>query len=218
MYVWFKGREIKKSFLQFVKIDDYKDVIVKLSNDKSLPKYASNLVYLTKADMETDIESKIIYSIIHKRPKRADTYWLIHIHIVDEPRTMEYSVNPIVPNVLIRVEFRLGYKVDSRINLYFKQVLDDLVASKEIDIISKYQSLHNYHIMSDFRYVVIERIQNYDFDFKTVDQFIMDAYYLLKKIGLSDVKSFGLDTSNVEVELVPLIFDQPVKDKLKRIL
>ena len=169
MYVWFKGREIKKSFLQFVKIDEYKDVIVNLSNDKSLPKYASNLVYLTKADLETDIESKIIYSIIHKRPKRADTYWLIHIHIVDEPRTMEYSVNPIVPNVLIRVEFRLGYKVDSRINLYFKQVLDDLVANKEIDITSKYQSLHNYHIMSDFRYVVIERIQNYDFDFKTAD-------------------------------------------------
>lgn len=217
MYVWFKGREIKKSFLQFVKIDDYKDVIVKLSNDKSLPKYASNLVYLTKADLETDIESKIIYSIIHKRPKRADTYWLIHIHIVDEPRTMEYSVNPIVPNVLIRVEFRLGYKVDSRINLYFKQVLDDLVANKEINLTSKYQSLENYNIISDFRYVVIERIQNYDFDFKTVDQFIMDAYYLLKRIGISDVKSFGLDTSNVEVELVPLIFNQPVKDKLKRI-
>lgn len=217
MYVWFKGREIKKSFLQFVKIDDYKDVIVNLSKDQTIPKYASNLVYLTKADLETDIESKIIYSIIHKRPKRADTYWLIHIHIVDDPRTMEYSVHPIVPNVLIRVEFRLGYKVDSRINLYFKQVLDDLVANKEFDITSKYKSLHDYNIMSDFRYVVIERIQNYDFDFKTVDQFIMDAYYLLKKTGISDVKAFGLDTSNVEVEMVPLIFNQPIKDKLKRI-
>jgi KUP system potassium uptake protein len=217
MYVWFKGREIKKTFLQFVKIDDYKNVIVNLSKDQSLPKYASNLVYLTKADLETDIESKIIYSIIHKRPKRADTYWLIHIHIVDEPRTMEYTVCPIVPDVIIRVEFRLGYKVDSRINLYFKQVLDDLVANKEFDITSKYQSLHDYNIMSDFRFVVIERIQNYDFDFKTVDQFIMDAYYLLKKTGISDVKAFGLDTSNVEVELVPLIFNQPVKDRLKRI-
>lgn len=217
MYVWFKGREIKKSFLQFVKIDDYKDVIVNLSKDQSIPKYASNLVYLTKADLETDIESKIIYSIIHKRPKRADTYWLIHIHIVDEPRTMEYTVHPIVPDVIFRVEFRLGYKVDSRINLYFKQVLDDLVANKEFDIISKYQSLHDYNIMSDFRFVVIERIQNYDFDFKTVDQFIMDAYYLLKKTGISDVKAFGLDTSNVEVEMVPLLFNQPIKDKLKRI-
>lgn len=217
MYVWFKGREIKKTFLQFVKIDEYKDVIVNLSKDQSLPKYASNLVYLTKADIETDIEAKIIYSIIHKRPKRADTYWLIHIHIVDEPRTMEYTVNAIVPNVIMRVEFRLGFKVDSRINLYFRQVLDDLVANKEIDITSKYQSLQDYHIMGDFRFVVIERIQNYDFDFKTVDQFIMDAHYMMKKIGISDVKAFGLDTTNVEVELVPLILDQRIKTKLKRI-
>lgn len=217
MYVWFKGREIKKQFLQFVKIEPYKNIIVDLSKDESIPKYASNLVYLTKADYTTDIESKIMYSIINKRPKRADTYWFIHIHIVDTPRTMEYSVTPIVPGVIMRVEFRLGFKVPPRINLYFKEVIHELVENKEITIVSNYDSLHKHNIISDFRFVLIERFQNYDFDFKTFDQFIMDTYARLKKIGIGDVKAFGLDNSNVEVELVPLILEQKEMPKLKRI-
>ncbi len=217
MYVWFKGREIKKRFLQFVKIEPYKDIIVDLSKDESIPKYASNLVYLTKADLKTDVESKIIYSIIHKRPKRADTYWFIHIHIVDEPRTMEYSVTPIVPGVIMRIEFRLGFKVPPRINLYFKQVIHDMLMNKEINLLSNYESLHKHCILSDFRFVVIERFQNYDFDFKTFEQFIMDTYAMLKKIGIGDVKAFGLDNSNVEVELVPLILEHKATPKLKRV-
>jgi KUP system potassium uptake protein len=196
MFVWYKGRIIKKRFFEFVKIDNYKKIILDLSKDESVPKYSTNLVYLTRADFKTDIETKIIYSIINKRPKRADTYWFIHVHIVDEPHTMEYNVETIIPNVIIRVEFRLGFKVEPRINLYFKQVIDELVQNNEIDVIS---------------------IQNHDFDFLPYEQFIMDIYSVLKQIGISDVKAFGLDTSNVEVEKVPLMMESDTGKSLKRV-
>jgi len=217
MYIWYRGREIKKRFFEFLKIDNYKNIILDLSKDESVPKYASNLVYLTRADFKTDIESKIIYSIINKSPKRADTYWFIHVHVLDEPRTMEYSVETIIPGVIMRVEFRLGFKVEPKINLYFKQVIEELVKRKEINIISKYESLKSHNIMGDFRFVVIDRIQNYDFDFSPFDQFIMDLYAWLKKIGISDVKAYGLDTSNVDVEKVPLMFEKEIDMNLKRV-
>lgn len=217
MFVWYKGRNIKKRFFEFVKIDHYKHIIFDLSKDLSVPKYATNLVYLTRADFKTDIESKIIYSIINKRPKRADTYWFIHVHTLDEPRTMEYSVETIIPNVIMRVEFRLGFKVEPKINLYFKQVIDELVQNREINVISKYESLKHHNIMGDFRFVVIDRIQNYDFDFSPFEQFIMDIYKWLKKIGITEVKAYGLDTSNVEVEKVPLMFENEHETGLKRV-
>ena len=217
MFVWYKGRIIKKRFFEFVKIDNYKKIILDLSKDESIPKYATNLVYLTRADFATDIESKVIYSIINKRPKRADVYWFIHVHTVDEPHTLEYTVETIIPNVIIRVEFRLGFKVEPRINLYFKQVIDELVQKNEIDVISRYKSLKLHNIMGDFRFVVIDRIQTYDFDFRPYEQFIMDIYSILKRIGITDVKAFGLDTSNVEVEKVPLIMDSDTGRSLKRI-
>ena len=217
MFVWYKGRIVKKRFFEFVKIDNYKKIILDLNKDESIPKYSTNLVYLTRADFKTDIESKIIYSIINKSPKRADTYWFIHVHTVDEPHTLEYSVDSIVPKVIMRVEFRLGFKVEPKINLYFRQVIEDLARNNEIDIISHYESLKQHNIMGDFRFVVINRIQNYDFDFSPFEQLIMDVYSVLKKIGITDVKAFGLDTSNVEVEKVPLVIDSYSVNELKRI-
>lgn len=217
MFIWYKGRIIKKRFFEYVKIENYKKIILDLSKDESVPKYATNLVYLTRADFSTDIETKIIYSIINKRPKRADTYWFIHVHTLDDPHTKEYSVETIIPGVIMRVEFQLGFKVEPRINLYFKQVIDELVQNNEIDIISRYTSLKQHNIMGDFRFVVIDRIQNYDFDFSPFEQFVMDIYAFLKKIAITDVKAFGLDTSNVEVEKVPFIMEDETAKKLKRI-
>lgn len=204
MYTWFRGREIKKRFIEFIKVADYSKILKDLKNDTSIPKYATNLVYLTRADFSTDIESKIIYSILNKQPKRADLYWFVHLHIVDNSRKKEYKVETLIPGVLMRVEFIVGFKIQPRINLFFKQVIEDIVKNKEIDLISNYDSLRKHHVLGDFRFVIIDRFQNYDFDFAAFDQFIMDYYNILKNIGISDVKAFGLDTSNVVVEKVPL--------------
>lgn len=217
MYAWQRGRSIKNQFTRFVKISDYVEPIQDISHDNTIQKYATNLVYITHADYATDIETKILYSICNKKPKRADTYWLLHVHITDEPHTMEYSVDKIVPGVLMRVEFRLGFKVQPRINLFFKHVLEELVANKEIDLESGYDSLRRHHIPADFHYIIIRRIQNYDFDFPAFEQFVMDTYRWLTKMSTSDIRAYGLDTSNVMEEKVPFVIETGKRNILRRV-
>ena len=216
MYVWFNGRKIKNSFIEFLKIDQYVEIISALSQDESIPKYATNLVFLTKANKETDIESKIIYSMLNKQPKRADTYWMLHIDILDEPHVLEYKVKHIIRGRLIKIDFKIGFKVQPRLNLFFRQVLEEMSRNNEIDLKSHYDSLRQFNISSDFRFVVIDRIQNYDFDFPPREQFIMDLYDIFKRFGISDVRSLGLDTSNVTVETVPLYIDRETPVLLTR--
>lgn len=210
MWVWYNGRKIKNSFIEFIKIDTFFDIIRDLSHDETVPKYATNLVFLTKANKTSDIESKIIYSILNKQPKRADTYWLLHVDILDDPHVLEYKVTQMIEGILIKVDFKIGFKVQPRINLFFRQVLEELAHNSEIDMVSHYNSLRKHHVSADFRFVVIDRIQNYDFDFPPREQFIMDLYAVFKKFGISEVRSLGLDTSNVMVETVPLYIDKDI--------
>jgi KUP system potassium uptake protein len=217
MYAWQRGRRIKNQFTRFVKIDDYVQTIKDIHSDTTIQKYATNLVYITHADYSSDIETKILYSICNKKPKRADKYWLLHVHITDEPHTLEYSVDKLIPGVLMRVEFRLGFKVQPRINLFFKHVLEELVASKEINLESGYPSLRKHHIPADFHYIIIRRIQNYDFDFPAFEQFVMDTYRWLTKMSTSDIRAYGLDTSNVIEEKVPFVIETGKRNILKRV-
>jgi KUP system potassium uptake protein len=216
MWVWFNGRKIKNSFIEFIKIENYYEVIKSLAKDHSIPKYATNLVFLTKANRSTDIESKIIYSILNKQPKRADVYWLLHVDILDEPHVLEYRITQLIPDVLIKVDFKIGFKVQPRVNLFFRQVIDEMSKNSEIDLLSRYDSLRQHNVMSDFRFVVIDRIQNYDFDFPPREQFIMDMYAIFKRFGITEVRALGLDTSNVTVETVPLFIDKEIPLVLTR--
>lgn len=216
MYAWHRGRAIKNQFTRYVEISEYADAFKDLSHDTTVPLFATNLVYITLAGQHSKIESKILFSIFNKSPKRASTYWLLHVHITDEPHTLEYSVENIIPGVLIRVEFRLGFKVQPRINLYFKHVIDELVKSKELSLESEFFALQKHHIQADFYYVIIRRIQNYDFDFPPFKQFILDVFLWLAQISTSDIRTYGLDTSNVMEEKVPYVMDTGKQDTLKR--
>jgi KUP system potassium uptake protein len=216
MYGWHNARKLRNSFFVFVKISDYMDVITALSKDKSVPKYSTNLVYITRANHRDEIESKIIYSIMNKQPKRADVYWFLHADILDDPYTFEYEVTHIVPGTIIKIDFRLGFKVEPRINMYFKQVLDEMELNNEIDLTSRYESLRKFNIDSDFVFVIIDRIPNYDYEFSPHDKFMMGLYKFLRKIGIGEMKAFGLDTSNVIIEKVPLMVDKSYKRVIKR--
>jgi KUP system potassium uptake protein len=216
MYVWFSGRKIKNSFIEFIKIENYYDIIRAISKDESIPKYATNLVFLTKANKSSDIESKVIYSILSKQPKRADVYWLLHVDILDEPHVLEYRVTHLIPDVLFKIDFKIGFKVQPRINLFFRQVIEEMNRNNEINLISRYDSLRKFEIPSDFRFVLIDRIQNYDFDFPPREQFIMDLYSILKRFGITEVRALGLDTSNVTIETVPLFIDKDTPQLLTR--
>jgi KUP system potassium uptake protein len=218
MYCWHNGRRIKNKFVTFAAIKDYVELIHDLSKDESIPKYATNLVYITKANSANEIESKIIYSIINKRPKRADVYWFLHVDITDEPDTFEYKIHHYNHGSIIKIDFRLGFKVDPRIHLYFKQVLEDLTTTKEVDMLSRYQSLRDHKISGDFQYIVIDRIANYDYDFTPHQKFVMNIYEFVRKFAVPESKSLGLDTSNCITEKVPLLMGQmPTKiDRITR--
>ena len=217
MYVWLKAFYIKRRLTEFVRLEPYVDALKQLSDDESIPKYSTHLVFLTSAERNTEIEQKIIYSIFQKRPKRADIYWFIHVETTDEPYTMEYKVTSVAPNDVFRINFRLGFRVQQRINLYFRKVIEDLVRNKEVDITSRYESLNKQHVTGDFRFVVLEKFLSIENDFPTQEKLVMQAYFYIRQFIASEDQYFGLDTSSVKVEKVPMVI-APVREvALKRI-
>ena len=217
MFVWYEARKIRNRFVIFVKVQNILNTLTSLSHDESIPKYATNLVYLTSANRSDEIESKVIYSLLQKFPKRADIYWFVHVDVLDEPYTMEYKVEELVNDKVIRIDFRLGFRIDPRINMMFRQVVEELVNNKEVDIISRYASLKEKNVIGDFRFVVIEKLLSYDNDLGFYDKFVLNVYDLLKIFSLPESKAFGLDTSFVTVETVALVVKPTGKLKLKRI-
>jgi KUP system potassium uptake protein len=217
MVVLYYSRKIRNRLVEFVKVDEYLPLLDTLSNDTSIPKYSTHLVYLTSANHGNEIEEKILYSILYKQPKRADIYWFVHVDVLDEPYTLEYKVTEIMKGRLIRVDFKIGFRVDPRINLMFRQVVEDLVRNKEVDIVSRYPSLGKRQMVGDFRFVVMEKFLSLDNELPWIQKIIMDMYFFIKKFSLSDEKAFGLDTSTVAVEKVPLIVKPISGLKLKRI-
>ncbi len=218
MFGWYFGRKIKNEYITFVKYRENLEMFKALSQDDSVPRIATNLVYITKANYNEQIESKIIYSIFNKHPKRANTYWFLHIDKLEMPNTFEYNVEHIIPGVLIRVDFRLGFKVEPRINLYFRQVLEDLEKSGEISMTSQYDSLKPYAIPADFLFVNLDRILVNDFQLSPVKRFTMGLHNFVRRFGITDVKAFGLDTSNVIEEKVPIVItDAKEKRRIARI-
>jgi KUP system potassium uptake protein len=217
MFVWLKAFYIKRRLTEFVRLDRYLDALKQLSADESIPKYATHLVFMSSAERSNEIEQKIIYSIFQKRPKRADIYWFVHVDTTDHPYTMEYSVKELAPDDAYRINFRLGFRVDQKINLYFRKVIEEMVRNKEVDITSRYESLSKQHVTGDFRFVVLEKYLSVENEFPPMEKIIMQAYFALKQFIASEDKYFGLDTSSVKVEKVPLIISPVQNVSLTRI-
>lgn len=217
MWCWQGGRRIRNRYVEFVKLDDYVPMIAELSKDQSIPKFATHLVYLTSANKVDEIEQKVVHSILQRRPKRADIYWFVHVDVIDEPYRMDYKVTEIVKNDIIRIDFKLGFRVAPRINLMFRKVIEDLVANHEVDITSRYESLGRSGVIGDFRFIVIEKFMSFENEFPFLEKITLDIYGILKWLGLSEGKAFGLDTSSVVVEKFPLVI-KPVKlQTMKRV-
>jgi len=217
MYNWFKARKIKNRYVEFVRLDHYVTRIQELSNDRSVAKYSTHLVYLTSADNPKEIEHKIIYSILNKKPKRADIYWFIHVNTLDDPYTAEYTVDHIIPNEIIRVEFRLGFRVQPRINLMFQKVVEDLVINKEVNVASRYESLTTSTAVGDFQFIVMEKYLSQDNELPFWERIMMKLHFWLKEISLSEERGFGLDPSNVVVEKFPLMVSPIPTLRMKRV-
>jgi len=217
MLMWYKARKITNRYLDFRNLEDHAPVITELSKDKDVPKFATHLVYLTKANSPMEVERKILDSILRRRPKRADVYWFIHVNWTDEPYTMEYRVKELVHDKVIRVDFNLGFRVQPRINMLFKHVLQELVECHQFDFSSKYESLRKHDFAADIRYVLMERFLSVENELSVADDILLDTYFFIKRFALSDQTSFGLDHTDTVVEYVPMVLTEPTPVPLKRL-
>ena len=217
MYVWIRAIKIRAHYISSKPLDDYYQIISDIKADMSIPKYASNLVYINHASKEGTVDDKLVYSIINKQPKRADHYWLINMDFVDTPDTLEYDCKVLIPNTLYNITMHIGFRIEPRVSLYLRQVVEDLVASKKVDLTSNYPSLRKNGISGDFRFIIIHRVYYPENSVNRQQNLLMNFYALISKIGIDEPKALGLDTSMVMVERVPLIIDHRM-DNIRRIV
>lgn len=218
MASWYLAKNIRQRYVELVPLENYRQMLVDLSQDPSIQKYATHLVYMTSAHNPLQIESKVIYSILQKRPKKADIYWFVHVDVLDEPYRMDYKVTHIEAHDIIRVDFRIGFRVPPKINLMFRKVVSDLVKAKEVDITSRYESLNKNNVIGDFKFVVLEKFLSYENDdLPLFEKLILNTYFLLKRLSISEARAFGLDSSSVKIEKFPMVISPPKDLKLKRI-
>lgn len=217
MYGWYFGRKIKNRYITFANLEDYIDLFKDLSGDESVPKTATNLVYIIRANRVDQVESKVIFSIFKKQPKRANTYWLLHVNTVNDPKVFEYKVTHLIPGILIRVDFNIGFKVEPRIDMYFREVLEDLVKTGEISLESSYDSLKKHDLKGDFKFVLIDRVMPIDNPLSTIENITLTIHNLVRRISQPDVRALQLDSTNTIEEQVPIIIDQPVDSRIRRV-
>ena len=219
MYIWFKAKKITNRFLMFENLSNFIPALKALSENHDEAKYATHLVYLTKSNNKRAIEKRVLESILTKRPKRADVYWFIHIDRTDEPYTMEYQVEEIEHDKIIRIEFRLGFRIQPRIHLLFKKVMEDMVEHHELNVAANEneKALNKLNISGDIRYVIIQRFLSVENEFSLKEGFILNSYFAIGKIAQSDKKAFGLDWSDTDVEKIPLVLAPVQNIPLKRI-
>ncbi len=219
MYTWIHGAHIKQKYSQYSKISDHLDKFEAIDKDVELPIYATHTVYLTQSQNRKYVENKILHSIFNKRPKRSKYYWFIHVKVTDEPYTMNYKVFTIKPNKIFSIEFQLGFRVSQRINVFLREVIQNLISTGELEFTPKEYMLDNSQDknVGDFKFVLIEEALSNESNLSKWDNLIMSFKVIIKRVTVSPSKWFGIDTSIVEVEKVPITIGHRNKVELKRV-
>lgn len=216
MYIWYYARKVNNRFVKFVELGKYTQLIRELSEDGNIPKFATHLIYLTKANHREHIEEKVIQSIFSKKPKRADVYWFLHIERTDEPYTLEYSVSELVEDKVIKVNINIGFRIQPRSELFFKRIVQELVFNRELNLHIRPDGSTRYNDEPDFKFVIIEKFLSVENEFTLKDGLLLNAYFLLKSFGQNDEEAFGLDKSDVAIEFIPLVYKKVQHIELKR--
>lgn len=216
MIVWHRARALRNRYVQYKPIDDCKSVIMDIRCDRTITKYSSNLVYLTNSAPAGMIETKVLYSIVNKSPKRADHYWFVRIEYSDRPDTLEYDVDIIEPDAIYMVSMRLGFRVEAKVSVYLRQVVEDLTGTGEINLTSTYPSLQARGIPGDFRFVALHRAYSVSSNCRGRTAFLLRMYERLRGLGIGDRTVYGLDTSTFVCETVPLIINNAPPERIQR--
>lgn len=216
MYVWYYARKSNNKFLRFTNLAEHTHQLDELSHDDSIPKYATHLIYLSKADRNYEIEEKILKSIFSKKPKRADVYWFFHINRTNDPFTLNYEVIELLDDKVIKIVLNIGFRIQPKVELYFKKIIQDLVRNKELNLHIRPDGSTKYNAEPDFKFIILEKFLSVENEFTVKDALLLNSYYMLKNWSLSDTKAYGLDKSDVEIEEVPFVYQPIVKLELER--
>lgn len=216
MYVWFYARKINNKFIKFTNLSEHTQQLQDLSNDISVPKYSTHLIYLSKADRNYEIEEKILKSIFSKKPKRADVYWFFHINRTNDPFTLNYEVIELLDDKVIKIVLNIGFRIQPKVELYFKKIVQNLVQKQELNLHIRPDGSTKYNAEPDFKFIILEKFLSVENEFTVKDAFLLNSYYMLKNWSLSDTKAFGLDKSDVEIEEIAFVYQPIVKLELER--
>ncbi len=216
MYISYFGRKINNRYTKFENLNKSAQKIIELSKDKAIPKFATHLIYLTKADHKDQIEARILQSIFDKRPKKADVYWFFHINRTNYPYTLDYEVYELVEDKVIKIVLNIGFRIQPKTELYFEKIFEELITNKELNLHLKNNGSTKYNPTVDYKFVVMEKFLSVENEFALKEGVILKTYFFLKKFGIKDETAFGLDRNDVLVEYIPVVY-QPVKSiALKR--
>ncbi|MBL0077572.1 MAG: KUP/HAK/KT family potassium transporter [Bacteroidetes bacterium] len=207
LYLLHKARTIRDTYNNMVSLDDYVPMFESIMKDETIPKTATNLVFMSKKSKRTSfVDSNLIYSIFQQNPKRADVYWFIHVDTLDYPHEHEksYSVKTIIPNKVFFVRLEFGFKVKHKIQRLFHKAVEQMVESDEVDLLSRYPSMREHNIKADFKFIFIKPKLSEDNDLRPKNLLAMKVYEALASISYKPYKEFGLDDVNIEEEYVPL--------------
>ncbi|HSD06787.1 KUP/HAK/KT family potassium transporter [Flavobacterium sp.] len=216
MYVWFFSRKINNKLVKFTNLTEYGAKFLELSNDVTIPKYSTHLIYLSKADRNYEIEEKILNSIFSKKPKRADVYWFFHINRTNSPFDLNYEVIELVSDKVIKIVLNIGFRIQPKVELYFKRIVQNLINNKELNLHIRSDGSTKYNPEPDFKFVIIEKFLSVENEFSISDGILLNSYYMLKNMSLSDTRAFGLDKSDVVVEEIPIVYHPITKLELDR--
>jgi KUP system potassium uptake protein len=217
MWLWYQGRTLRRSLTIMEKTEPFFQTLTEISHDKTLPQYATHLVYLTSSSKPEELEQETMRSILEKTPKRADVYWFVHVRTDNEPFTMTYKVDTLYKEDVYFITFTLGFRIEPRVNYFFDLVLEDMVKNKEVTSTSRHPALEKYNIRGDIRFVLHSSFISYENDLTFKQNVVMRAYYFLRRwLSISEDKAYGLDASNVEIEYEPIVVNKPNAMKLTR--
>lgn len=218
MYVWRRGTAVERTQSVYLPVDKYLDQLSNLSHDDDYPLLADNLIFLTNDSSFDKLDRDILYSILDKRPKRARAYYFLNVQVTDEPHTHEFIVNDFGTDFVFKIQLRLGFKVNQRINAYLYQIVSDLVESRQIAPQNHRYSIYREHSnVGDFRFCLIRKVLSPETDISGVDRRVMGLKYLIRRLCGSPARWYGLENSNLLFEYVPLFSKTKRQHKLTRV-